>query len=52
MAESKYKKIDYNPNELGSFDKEWHIHKNCKEWWYATGILFIVFLGQSQNLWD
>ena len=34
------KKIDYNVNNLGSFDKEWAIHKKCKEWWYATGILF------------
>ncbi len=33
-------KIDYNLDNLQSFDKEWLIHKKCKEWWYATGILF------------
>ena len=34
------KKLAYNPDFLQSFDKEWLIHKNCKEWWYATGVLF------------
>lgn len=34
------KKIKYDPNNLGSFEKEWLIHKKCKEWWYATGVLF------------
>lgn len=33
-------KIPYNPDKLTSFDREWLIHKKCKEWWYATGILF------------
>lgn len=36
----KSSKIEYNPNNLTSIDKEWLIHKRCKEWWYATGILF------------
>lgn len=34
------KKLDYNVNSLGSFEAEWGVHKRCKEWWYATGILF------------
>ena len=34
------KKIDYDPSNLTNFEKEWGIHKKCKEWWYATGILF------------
>lgn len=33
-------KITYNPNNLTSFDREWGVHKKCKEWWYATGVLF------------
>lgn len=34
------KKIDYNPDKLTDFDREWMMHKKCREWWYATGILF------------
>lgn len=34
------KKIDYDADNLTSFENEWLIHKNCREWWYATGILF------------
>ncbi|MDR1093146.1 MAG: hypothetical protein LBL66_03265 [Clostridiales bacterium] len=33
------KKIKYDPDNLQSFEKEWGIHKKCKEWWYATGFL-------------
>ncbi|MEA5015681.1 MAG: lipocalin-like domain-containing protein [Candidatus Limiplasma sp.] len=33
-------KIKYEPNHLGSFEKEWGVHKNCREWWYATGVMF------------
>lgn len=33
------KKIEYDVNNLQSFDVEWGIHKKCKEWWYATGTL-------------
>lgn len=32
--------IAYDPEHLSSFDREWLLHKKCKEWWYATGILF------------
>jgi len=38
--EADMKKIKYNPDKLTSFEKEWSVHKNCREWWYATGILF------------
>ena len=34
---SKLKKIRYSGARHGSFDDEWGIHKNCSEWWYATG---------------
>lgn len=34
------KKIKYCPNNHKDFDVEWGIHKGCREWWYATGILF------------
>jgi len=34
------KKIAYDPDNLKNFEKEWGIHKGCREWWYATGILF------------
>lgn len=34
------KKRMYNPDQLDSFAKEWGIHEKCKEWWYATGVLF------------
>jgi len=34
------KKIDYNPDKHQSFEIEWGIHKDCREWWYATGIMF------------
>lgn len=34
------RKIQYDPDHLESFEKEWGIHKKCKEWWYATGIVF------------
>ena len=34
------KKISYDPDNHGSFEHEWQLHKGCKEWWYATGILF------------
>jgi len=34
------KKINYDPRNHGSFEKEWGIHKNNREWWYATGIMF------------
>lgn len=34
------KKIKYDPLNHGSFETEWGIHKNCREWWYATGIMF------------
>jgi len=34
------KKIEYDAYNLTSFEKEWGIHKNCREWWYATGIMF------------
>ena len=33
-------KVNYDPDHLNSFDHEWLLHKKCKEWWYATGILF------------
>ncbi len=33
------KKIVYDPINHGSFDREWGIHKNNREWWYATGIV-------------
>ena len=33
-------KIKYDPDNLKSFDREWLIHRRCKEWWYATGVLF------------
>lgn len=33
-------KIAYRPDSLTSFDREWLLHKGCKEWWYATGVLF------------
>ena len=42
------KKIPYNPDSLESFDKEWLLHKKCKEWWYATGILF----DNEQNMYS
>lgn len=32
--------IKYDPMHPGSFEKEWPIHRNCREWWYATGVLF------------
>lgn len=34
------KKIKYDISNLQDFDREWLIHKGCKEWWYATGILY------------
>lgn len=34
------KKIKYDITNLQDFDTEWLIHKGCKEWWYATGILY------------
>jgi len=34
------KKIMYNADEHGGFEVEWGLHKNTREWWYATGILF------------
>ena len=34
------KKIAYDVNTLSDFEREWGVHKRCKEWWYATGILF------------
>jgi len=34
------KKIKYNAGNHGSFETEWGIHRGCREWWYATGILF------------
>jgi len=34
------KKIKYDPINHGSFEKEWGIHYNNREWWYATGIMF------------
>lgn len=33
-------KIKYNPNQLNDFEKDWGLHEKCKEWWYATGVLF------------
>lgn len=33
-------KIDYTPDDLSSFEREWLLHKKCKEWWYATGVMF------------
>lgn len=32
--------VKYDPDHHGSFEEEWQIHGNCKEWWYATGVLF------------
>lgn len=32
-------KIAYTPNQLQTFEQEWGVHKNCREWWYATGYL-------------
>ncbi|MDR2091230.1 MAG: hypothetical protein LBP62_06270 [Clostridiales bacterium] len=32
-------KIKYDLSDL-DFKKDWLVHKNCKEWWYATGVLF------------
>lgn len=29
----------YTHNKLGTFDEEWLFHKNCKDWWYATGYI-------------
>lgn len=40
IKRNNMKKINYNPSNHGSFEVEWGIHKNCREWWYATGILF------------
>lgn len=34
------KSIKYNPDNHGSFSLEWGTHTGCREWWYATGILF------------
>ena len=33
------KKIAYSGKDHGSFEHEWQLHKNCSEWWYATGTL-------------
>lgn len=27
----------YDIEKLGSFEDEWLFHKDCKDWWYATG---------------
>ena len=32
-------KITFDPDHLTSFEGEWGLHKNCKEWWYATGVM-------------
>lgn len=32
--------IAYQPDQLGSFETEWGLHKGCREWWYATGVMF------------
>ena len=42
------KKISYDPNNLSDFNREWLTHKKCREWWYATGILF----DQEQNMYS
>jgi len=34
---SKFEQIPYNPDALGSFEREWLCHKGISEWWYATG---------------
>jgi len=34
------KKIKYDAINHGDFKTEWGIHSNCREWWYATGIMF------------
>lgn len=34
------KKISYDAKHHGSFEQEWGLHKGCREWWYATGIMF------------
>lgn len=34
------KKIKYDAKNHGSFETEWGLHKSCREWWYATGIMF------------
>ncbi len=44
----KPKYIEYNPNNLQDFNHEWLLHKRCKEWWYATGILF----DNAQNMYS
>lgn len=33
------KKLGYDPDNHGSFDQAWGIHRKCKEWWYVTGTL-------------
>lgn len=33
------KKIRYDAVNHGSFETEWGIHRGCREWWYATGIV-------------
>lgn len=40
--------IKYDPDNLNSFEKEWGLHKNCKEWWYATGVMF----DEDKNLYS
>ena len=34
------KKLKYDPLHLKNPDLEWGLHKKCKEWWYATGVVF------------
>lgn len=34
---SKFQQIIYEPDKLGSFEREWLCHKGVSEWWYATG---------------
>jgi len=35
----KVEKTNYDLTNLKSFDEEWLLHKDCSDWWYATGIL-------------
>lgn len=41
-------KVTYNPDNLLSFEREWGVHRKCREWWYATGVLF----DQDKNMYS
>ena len=34
------RELNYKGRTHGTFEEEWGLHRDCSEWWYATGYLY------------